>query len=39
MGEDPETKTTAPIDQSPTYNETWADMEKLVGNGKVKAIG
>jgi len=30
---------TIPIDQSPTYVETWKEMEKLVETGKVKAIG
>jgi diketogulonate reductase-like aldo/keto reductase len=39
MGNDPETKRSRPIDQSPTYNETWAEMEKLVQTDKCKAIG
>jgi len=30
---------TISIDQSPTYNETWKEMEKLLDTGKVKAIG
>jgi len=30
---------TTPIDQSPTYNECWSEMEKLLEGGKVKAIG
>lgn len=28
-----------PIDQSPTFVDTWKEMEKLVEGGKCKAIG
>ncbi|KAM0750838.1 aldo/keto reductase [Meredithblackwellia eburnea MCA 4105] len=36
---DPETKKVLKPDQSPTVNDTWADMEKLLDTGKVKSIG
>ncbi len=28
-----------PCGESPTYVETWRDMEKLLGTGKVRSIG
>jgi len=36
---DPETSKTLPKSSSPTFNETWAEMEKLLGTGKCKSIG
>lgn len=30
---------TIPMSQSPTFNETWAEMEKALAGGKVRSIG
>ncbi|CEQ43007.1 SPOSA6832_04876 [Sporobolomyces salmonicolor] len=36
---DPSTGETIPFDQSPTFVQTWLEMEKLLSTGKVKCIG
>ncbi|GAA5872459.1 hypothetical protein JCM1840_006068 [Sporobolomyces johnsonii] len=36
---DPATGETIPFDQSPTFVQTWLEMEKLLSSGKVKCIG
>ena len=39
QGNDPETGKTIPFGQSPTFVETWKEMEKLLDTGKVRSIG
>jgi glycerol 2-dehydrogenase (NADP+) len=36
---DEKTGETIPYGQSPTFVETWKNMEKLLNTGKVKSIG
>lgn len=36
---DPETNKTVPFGDSPTFIETWKQMEQLLGDGRCKAIG
>jgi glycerol 2-dehydrogenase (NADP+) len=39
QGNDPKTGETIPFGQSPTFVETWREMEKLLDTGKVRSIG
>ncbi len=39
MAQDPKTGKILQPEQSPTYVETWKEMEKLLDTGKVRAIG
>ncbi|KAM0750837.1 aldo/keto reductase [Meredithblackwellia eburnea MCA 4105] len=39
QAKDPVTNESLKFDESPTFNETWAEMEKLLEGGKIRSIG